>query len=184
MPVKKRKSRIVGKGFIDSISNKVLSNKHNIALPNEKHQIIYLSDGTYNSARYSGPGTNLSTRIKRGDQPLSYVDKTAQAHDLKYALANNNQDIRTADLKMVQSLNKARANKLDSNFNINQAELIRLKILLEKAGAKPEWFTTYGRASETPTDIIMYENKLKQLQQQGFGLSHSGIHIKHLSKRK
>ena len=89
MPVKKRKSRIVGKGFIDSISNKVLSNKHNIALPNEKHQIIYLSDGTYNPARFSGPGTNLSTRIKRGDQPLSYVDKTAQAHDLKYALANN-----------------------------------------------------------------------------------------------
>ena len=27
------------------------------------------------------------------------------------------------------------------------------------------------------------ENKLKQLQQQGFGLSHSGIHIKHLSKK-
>ena len=81
---------------------------------------------------------------------------------------------------MVQSLNKARANKLDSNFNINQAELIRLKILLKKAGAKPEWFTTYGRASETPSDIIMYENKLKQLQQQGFGMSHSGIHIKHL----
>jgi len=94
MPVKKRKSRIVGKGFIDSISNKVLSNKHNIALPGEKHQIIYLSDGTYNPARYSGPGTNLSTRIKRGDQPLSYVDKTAEAHDLKYALANNNQDIK------------------------------------------------------------------------------------------
>jgi len=184
MPVKKRKSRIVGKGFIDSISNKVLSNKHNIALPGEKHQIIYLSDGTYNPARYSGPGTNLSTRIKRGDQPLSYVDKTAQAHDLKYALANNNQDIRAADIRMVQSLNKARANKLDSNFNINQAELIRLKILLEKAGAKPEWFTTYGRASETPSDITIYEHKLKELQQQGFGLAHSGIHIKHLSKRK
>ena len=38
-----------------SLSNKVLSNKHNIALPGEKHQVIYLSDGTYNSARYSGP---------------------------------------------------------------------------------------------------------------------------------
>ncbi len=127
MPVKRRKTRIVGKGFIDSISNKVLSNKHNIALLNEKHQLIYLSDGTYNPARYSGPGTNLSTRIKRGDQPLSYVDKTAEAHGLKYALANNNQDIRAADIRMVQSLNKARAKKLDSNFNINQAGLIRLK---------------------------------------------------------
>ena len=180
MPIKKTKSRQRGNGFIDSLSNKVLSNKHDIALPGEKHPVIYLSDGTYNSARYSGPGTNLSTRIKRGDVPLSYVDKTAQAHDLKYALANNNQDIRTADLKLVQSLTKARSNKLDSIFYINQAELIRLKILLEKAGAKPEWFTTYGRASETPSDIIMYEAKLRQLQQQGFGMSHSGIHIKHL----
>ena len=56
MPVKKRKSKILGKGFIDSISNKVFTSA--------KHQIIHLSDGTYNSARYSGPGTNLSTRIK------------------------------------------------------------------------------------------------------------------------
>ena len=150
MPVKTRESRIVGKGFIDSITNKVLSNKHNIALPNEKHQKIYLSDGTYNPARFSGPGTNLSTRIKRGDQPLSYVDKTAEAYDLKYALANNNQDIRAADIRMVQSLNKARANKLDSNFNINQAELIRLKILLEKAGAKPEWLQHMGEHPKHP----------------------------------
>ena len=179
-----KKSNKSGKGFIDSIAKKLFPNKHNIALPGEKHQIIYLSDGTYNPARFSGPGTNLSTRIKRGDQPLSNVDKTAEAHDLKYALANNNQDKRAADIRMVQSLNKARANKLDSNFNINQAELIRLKILLEKAGAKPEWFTTYGRASETPSDITMYENKLRELQQQGFGMSHTGIHIKHLSKRK
>ena len=85
---------------------------------------------------------------------------------------------------MVQSLNKARANKLDSNFNINQAELIRLKILLEKAGAKPEWFTTYGRASETPSDITMYEKTLRELQQRGSGMSHKGIHLKHLRKRK
>ena len=85
---------------------------------------------------------------------------------------------------MVQSFNKARANQLDSNFNINQAELIRLKILLDKAGAKPEWFTIYGRASETPSDITIYENKLRELQQQGFGMSHTGIHIKHFRKRK
>ena len=51
-----------GKGIIDSISNKILSNKHNISLPGEKHQIIYLPDGTYNSARYSGPGTNLKVK--------------------------------------------------------------------------------------------------------------------------
>jgi hypothetical protein len=84
----------------------------------------------------------MGLTIQRGDVPLSYVDKTAQAHDLRYGLANNNQDIRTADVRMVQTLTQARSNKLDSNFNITQAELIRLKTLLEKAGAKPEWFTT------------------------------------------
>ena len=84
---------------------------------------------------------------------------------------------------MLQSLKQARTNKLDSNFNINQAELIRLKILLEKAGAKPEWFTSYGRASETPSDITMYKSKLKELEQQGFGMSHAGIHLKHFKNR-
>ncbi len=62
MPKKKN-----GKGFIDSLANKVLSNKHNIALPGKKHQIIYLPDGTYNPARLSGPGTNLKLRISRND---------------------------------------------------------------------------------------------------------------------
>ena len=73
-----KKSKKRGKGIIDSISNKILSNKQNIALPGKKHQIIYLPDGTYNSARYSGPGKNLKFRIGRNDQPLSSVDKVAE----------------------------------------------------------------------------------------------------------
>ena len=184
MPVKKRKSRIVGKGFIDSISNKVLSNKHNIALPGERHQIIYLPDGTYNSARYSGPGTNLKLRIQRGDQPLSYVDKVAEGHDLRYALASTDADIRTADNKMIQLLTKAQQQKLDSNFNINQGMLIKAKILLEdKFGVPKTFFTTYGKAGQPAADITMYENKLRELQQQGFGMSHTGINKKHLKRK-
>ena len=184
MPVKKRKSRIVGKGFIDSISNKVLSNKHNIALPNEKHQIIYLPDGTYNPARYSGPGTNLKVRIGRNDQPLSYVDKVAEGHDLRYALASTDADIRTADNKMIQLLTKAQQQKLDSNFNINQGMLIKAKILLEdKFGVPKTFFTTYGKAGQPAADITMYENKLRELQQQGFGMSHTGINKKHLKRK-
>ena len=71
-------------------------------MPGEKHQIIYLPDGTYNPARFSGPGTQLDTRIRRGDKPLSYVDTVAQGHDLRYALAQTEADVRTADNKMVQ----------------------------------------------------------------------------------
>ena len=69
------------------VANFILSNKHNTALPGEKHQVIYLDDGTYNPAVYSGPGTNLEVRLKRGDQPLSNVDKIAQAHDIRYLLS-------------------------------------------------------------------------------------------------
>ena len=38
----------------------------------------------------------------------------------------------------------------------------------------------------SPAENEMYQNKLNELQQQGFGMSHTGIHIKHLKhfKRK
>ena len=75
---KKAKAR-KGKGILDATANMVLSNKHNRLMPGEKHQIIYLpNDNTYNPAVYSGAGTQLELRIKRGDKPLSYVDKVAQ----------------------------------------------------------------------------------------------------------
>ena len=150
-------------------------------LPGEKHQIIYLPDGTYNPARYSGPGTNLKVRISRNDQPLSYVDKVAEAHDLRYALASVDGDVRAADNKMVQLLQKAKAQKLDSNFNINQGLMIQAKILMEdKTGVPKTFFAAYGRQNKQPAEIAMYENKLNELEQQGFGLSHSGIHLTHL----
>ena len=86
---------------------------------------------------------------------------------------------------MVQLLDKARTNKLDTNFNINQASLIKAKILLEdKLGVPKSWFTSYGRAGQPSSDISMYEAKLRELEQQGFGSTHTGIHIKHLNKKK
>ena len=121
-------------------------------------------------ARYSGAGTNLTTRLKRGDVGLSYVDRTANAHDIRYGLALNDDDIRAADNRMVTSLNKASNEKLDNTFNIAQASLIKAKILMEDhLGFKKEWFTTYGRQHLTPEEISLYEEKLKALEVQGFG---------------
>ena len=92
MTIKKgRKQK--GKGVIDAMSNMVLSTKLNRALPGEKHQIIQLPNGSYNPAAYSGPGTNLKVRISRGDKPLSYVDKIAQGHDLRYSLEQTDADV-------------------------------------------------------------------------------------------
>ena len=126
--VKKQK----GRGVIDTVENMVLSNKHNILLPGEKHMIIYLPDGTYNPAIYAGPGTQLLTRLKRGDKPLSYVDTVSQAHDIRYGLAQTEADVRTADNKMVQQIAQGRRTGKDSNFNLNQVDLNKAKILLEE----------------------------------------------------
>ena len=176
---KKTKSQ-KGKGIIDGIQNMVLSTKLNKALPGERHQIIQLPDRSWNPAVYSGPGTNLETRIRRGDRPLSYVDKTAQAHDLRYALARTDQDVRDADNRMVQQLNKATTMNLDSQFNIKQASLIKAKILAEDhLGIPKSFFTTYGREGTPANDIELYESTLKSLEQQGFGHSKFGIKDKH-----
>jgi hypothetical protein len=136
--MKKKSKR--GKWIIDSITNKVLSNKHNIAVLGEKHHIIYLPDGTYNPARYSGPETNLKIRIERNDQRLSYVHQVAEGHDRRYATASTDADIITSDNKMVQLLSKAQQQKLDSNFNINQGMLIKANMLLEDRFGVPKSF--------------------------------------------
>ena len=135
-----------GKGVIDTVANMVLSSKHNRLLPGEKHMIIYLpSDRTYNSALYAGPETQLLTRLNRGDKPLSYVDTVSQAHDIRYGLAQTEADVRTADNKMVQQIAQGRRTGKDSNFNLNQADLIKAKILLEdNLGVPKSWFAQFG----------------------------------------
>ena len=169
-----------GKGILDATANMVLSNKHNRLMPGERHQIIYLPDGTYNPARFSGPGTQLETRLRRGDKPLSYVDTVAEAHDLRYGLAQTEADVRTADNKMVQLIAQGRRSGKDSNFNLNQADLIKAKILLEdKLGVPKSWFASYGREGKPQNVIDLYQNKLNELQQQGFGASGQGIHERH-----
>ena len=177
---KKSKAR-KGKGILDATANMVLSNKHNRLMPGERHQIIYLPDGTYNPARFSGPGTQLETRLRRGDKPLSYVDTVAEAHDLRYGLAQTEADVRTADNKMLQLIAQGRRSGKDSNFNLNQADLIKAKILLEdKLGVPKSWFASYGREHiKDPATASMYQNKLNELQQQGFGVSGQGIHERH-----
>ena len=112
---------------------------------------------------------------------MSYVDKVAQTHDLRYALAQSEADVRTADNKMVQLIAQGRRSGKDSNFNLNQADLIKAKILLEdKLGVPKSWFASYGREHiKDPATASMYQNKLNELQQQGFGVSGQGIHERH-----
>ena len=160
-----------GTGIIDRIANTLLSTKENKLMDGEKHQMIKMPDGRIAPAVYSGPGTHLETRIRRGDKPLSYVDKTAQAHDLRYQLAKNEGDIKTADADMIKNLNEAKAKNLDNLFNIRQAELIKVKYLLQdKFGLPTSWFTSFRLDSiQDPTIIPIMRSKPHELEQQGFG---------------
>ena len=160
-----------GTGIIDTIANTLLSTKENKLLPGEKHQMIKMPDGRIAPAVFSGPGTNLETRIRRGDKPLSYVDKTAEAHDIRYQLATNEADIKKADADMIKNLEKAKAENLDNLFNIRQAELIKAKYLLQdKFGMPTSWFTSFGLDGLKDKSLIpVMAEKLKELEQQGFG---------------
>ncbi len=100
---------------------------------------------------------------------MRYVNEVAETHDLRYGLAQTEADVRTADNMMVQLIAQGRRSGKDTNFKLNQADLITAKILMEDIlGVPKAWFATATAA--------MYQNKLNKLQQQGFGASGQGIH--------
>ena len=169
-----------GTGFMDSLANRFLSTKENKLLAGERHQMIKMPDGRIAPAAFSGPGTQIETRIRRGDKPLSYVDKTAEAHDIRYQLAKTEADVKQADADMIKNLDKAKAEGLDNMFNIRQAELIKAKYLLQdKFGMPTTWFTTFGIDGMKDKSLIpVMADKLKELEQEGFGKKRKIIKLK------
>ena len=142
----------------------------------ENHAFLYT--GTNNSnilglerASFMGPGTNLTKRLKQNSKPKSYSDTVSQAHDIRYGLSSNKNDIRDADNKFLQSLEKAKNDGLDYKFNIYQGDIgIKSKIFLEDfLKIKPETFTDFGIEKLSVEEINLYRNKLKELEQKGFG---------------
>jgi len=142
----------------------------------EKHAYLYTGSKSSNilgleKASYMGPGTKLTQRLLQNSKPKNYSDKVSQAHDIRYGLSQNTSDIRKADEKMLKSLEKAKREKLDYKFNIIQGEVgIKSKIFLEdKIGIKPEFFTDFGIDKLSSREATLYQNKLNELELQGFG---------------
>jgi hypothetical protein len=159
---------IIGTGMYDRFVNYLLPNSQNKLKDGEKHPIIYTSNG-FEIPSYLGPGTNLVHKIKTGVEPITDTDKTAQAHDIRYHLAKSNEDIRKADLKMVDALNMVQERGSDYKFNIYTGKLpIKAKMKLEDWGlAKPENFTSFGGVK--PENRQMMEDKLSALAAEGYG---------------
>ena len=145
----------------------------------EKHAILQLPNGKYGMASYMGPNTELIKRLRRngGDPPRGNSDKASQAHDIRFALAQDAdtkeeqiKQIRRADNKMVDALNRVSDNKSDSRFNIELGrKLIQGKILAEEAGLMKKGSFGGDLKKLSKEDRELLTKKERELDMEGYG---------------
>jgi hypothetical protein len=125
------------------------------------------ADGGLRKANFMGPGTDLLTRLRRGDKPISGADKVSKAHDLRYTLANGNVAMeRKADEMMIAKLKDS---KVDNRFNRAMGSLpIRAKVALENKGLFPKGHMSKG-PELSAVDRELVQTNLDMLAQEGFG---------------
>lgn len=141
MPPKKRKAGQFKKKLVRTFTTQAAKVVSQLAgqgrsvvdkrLDGELHGLLRLPNGKFQFANYMGPGTQLITRLKRGDQGLTPVDKLAKIHDIDYSLATKPQDVRKADIEFIKGLKKARKQG-ESTFNLRQGQLMVPKVAYER----------------------------------------------------
>ena len=139
----------------------------------EKHVYMKAPDGGILPIRanFAGPGTALKARLARGDKPINEVDKISMAHDLRYGLATNYDDVRKADKIMIRALQES---KDKSIANKSAKAVMQGKLLLERSGmTKPGFFAQHAK-NQTPQELAMYQSKLDPLAQEGYGPAFTG----------
>tara|TARA_R110002096_G_scaffold18463_3_gene62870 strand:+ start:1228 stop:2271 length:1044 start_codon:yes stop_codon:yes gene_type:complete len=163
-----------GSGILQSIKDTVMrivpdsDENARPGFPGEHHAILKLQNGKFGVGNWIGPGTNVLARIKRGDPGRTISDSVARAHDLRYSLAKNVDDIRRADQKMVQKLESGID---DSPANIFMAKnIIKAKMGLENAGLlSRERFAGSLKKKRPRADVETLTTALNGMEQQGFG---------------
>ena len=172
----KNKDKIVDaySGEIGTAIKNALPDSDDTARPSfagEKHGILTLKNGKYGTANYMGPGTNLIERLKRGDPPRTEVDKASMAHDIRYSLARNTDDIRKADNIMMSAVDRISRDKLDDPKNIAQARLIKLKTIGEDLGVirRDAFSGDLANKQIDDKDRILMMSKIAGLAHEGYG---------------
>ena len=145
--------------------------------PGERHQVLKLANGKIGTASFSGPGTQVVKRIKRGDKPRTAVDKAAMAHDLRYTLADDDAEYRVADQKMINKLKALQESKGDLNFNIPRY-IMQAKTAGESIGIfkKDTFVDTSQKVSDEDRKLL--QGKLTELEQEGYGRKLPGQELK------
>mgnify|MGYP003639398799 CR=1 FL=1 len=142
----------------------------------ERHAILKLANGKNGVANYMGPDTSIIKRLKRGDPGRTAVDEVSKAHDIRYALAKNMNDIRVADNKMISAVKGIERNRGDNPRNIGLAKLITAKKFAEDIGAlkKDAFSGDVGNNKVSAVDKITLMSNLGGLAQKGYGLNLPG----------
>ena len=81
------------------------------------------------------------TWTKGHNDVLFAISTGHTAHDIRYMLAQDLNDVRTADKKMINKLTQIKAKKQDADFNINQGLYgIKSKVMLEDMNSQNTCF--------------------------------------------
>lgn len=142
----------------------------NDLFPGELHVPQMTSSGV-RIGNYIGPGTQIIKRLKRGDNGVSDVDRTAKVHDIQFTLAEKPEDVRKADMRMLHTLQKIRKRGSDYDINITPAETaIRRKIQGEDVGILSKGsFSGMRGVDLTAEDRKLLEDNLEKMTQLGYG---------------
>jgi hypothetical protein len=135
----------------------------------EKHIPLIMPDGSVQIANWVGPSTQVIKRLKRGDKGKTATDFVAMRHDLDYSIAQNLDDIRNADQRMINKLNQIQAQNGDNRLNILAGKkAIQSKVYLEDKGLLSK--NAFADFSDLPDeDKLLIQNKIKELEQIGYG---------------
>ena len=158
---------MVGGNIIGDIYSKISGQR----FPDERHTPLYTDKG-FKLAEFAGPKTHVKYRLINKIEPINYTDKTAEAHDLRFLLSENIDDVRYADNKMIQSLEKGEEEGLDYAVNLKTVKLImKSKRGLEDYGVWDKGsFSSMEGKKLNQEDRNLFRNKLNELEIQGFGL--------------
>ena len=161
--------KFYGTGLYDSVMNLGArltddpKNPKNRLFPGEKHALLYNDKfGRYEPAQFMGPGTALKQRTLMNQMGISKMDTASKAHDLRYTLGSSNADIKAADDKFYAVLNQLRKSKGDNRWNLNMANLLKIKDYLPVG-------STFGDSSLTDAERERYKQQLAKLVTMGYG---------------
>lgn len=115
-------------------------------------------------SKYSGPGSQVRSGASLSE-PMGMVDKIALEHDLRYATALTEKEVRAADLNMIHSLNVAKQNRTDYKWNFDIAQLaLKAKINLEDLGVPPQLIASWGPEEGEENRVPEYKRMLSYIE--------------------